>query len=492
MESQLSNEVQLQIETEILKIVDKCQGLFSTFNNTAEKKIEIVLFVGKTGAGKSTLFNFLSGAEFKIQERELELRNPSNKFSEMKGGMNSVSKEPNYYFNSEYNHLLIDFPGFQDTNGQFDQLLIELIFQKVVTQLPIKVVYVIKNNESTLPDRGIDIIEFIDKLFKKSNLDINKFNLLLNCYLENLSDFELKRKIRRELTNANKNNYIDNILIMRKVQNAEDLKNVFTTQKRNEQWKALQQIKPVQLKPQSIPKFAIISQYLIQQISMIADEYNRIIYDNVEKLCEQMNNSIKSEQIRQTQSIIQVITKAEVKDASEWYTTFIENCGKIPNINQIERNLNNFKKIFHFCSQFQNQIENYSEVIFSIKNTQKKFQKLQENIDQIIKNQQEKTQRESQIANLSSQKEELKKEVGIQGQQTQKLQLQINRQKQDSIRLQNQSRNQQYQHMELQKKVKRQEDHYYYLQNELREIEVRNKIRDFVNFLMLMDTIFDF
>ncbi|CAK56539.1 unnamed protein product (macronuclear) [Paramecium tetraurelia] len=46
--------------------------------------------------------------------------------------------------------------------------------------------------------------------------------------------------------------------------------------------------------------------------------------------------------------------------------------------------------------------------------------------------------------------------------------------------------------MKLQKKVKRQEDHYYHLQNELREIEIRNQIKDFVNLLWLMDTIFDF
>lgn len=73
----------------------------------------------------------------------------------MKGGMNSVTKEPKYYFNPESNHLLIDFPGFQDTDGEVDQLLMELLFQRVVTIMPVKVVYVIKNNESTLPNRGI-------------------------------------------------------------------------------------------------------------------------------------------------------------------------------------------------------------------------------------------------------------------------------------------------------------------------------------------------
>lgn len=30
----------------------------------------------------------------------------------MKDGMKSVTKEPKYFFNEQYNHLLIDFPGF--------------------------------------------------------------------------------------------------------------------------------------------------------------------------------------------------------------------------------------------------------------------------------------------------------------------------------------------------------------------------------------------
>ncbi|CAK79310.1 unnamed protein product (macronuclear) [Paramecium tetraurelia] len=267
MEIELSKQLCQQIETEILKVIDKCQELLSTFSNHAKKNIEIVLLVGTTGAGKFTLFNFLSGADFKIQDRELQLKNPSNKFSEMKGGMSSVTKEPKYYFNSEYNHLLIDFPGFQDTDGELDQLLMELLFQRVVTSMPIKVVYVLKNNESTLPNRGIQIIEFVDQLFKNSNLSVNKFNLLLNCYLEELSDEELIRNIRMELKQANKNNYIDNILIVRKVMNSEDLNIYFANGKRNEQWSKLEKIKPIQLKPRSIPNTDILSKYLRQQIS---------------------------------------------------------------------------------------------------------------------------------------------------------------------------------------------------------------------------------
>lgn len=32
-------------------------------------------------------------------------------------GLKSVTKEPFYYFNKDNNYLLIDFPGFNDTDG---------------------------------------------------------------------------------------------------------------------------------------------------------------------------------------------------------------------------------------------------------------------------------------------------------------------------------------------------------------------------------------
>lgn len=38
----------------------------------------------------------------------------------MNSGMKSVTKEPKYFYNETFNHLLIDFPGFHDTNGEMD------------------------------------------------------------------------------------------------------------------------------------------------------------------------------------------------------------------------------------------------------------------------------------------------------------------------------------------------------------------------------------
>lgn len=35
----------------------------------------------------------------------------------MANGVKSVTKEPHYYYNKNNNCLLIDFPGFNDTEG---------------------------------------------------------------------------------------------------------------------------------------------------------------------------------------------------------------------------------------------------------------------------------------------------------------------------------------------------------------------------------------
>lgn len=96
------------------------------------------MLIGDTGSGKSTIFNLLCGAEFEIEagknKDELKIKKGTKNYSLMKSGINSITKEPIYFYNEKYKHLMIDFPGFKDTEGELDQLVIQLLFNKIITR----------------------------------------------------------------------------------------------------------------------------------------------------------------------------------------------------------------------------------------------------------------------------------------------------------------------------------------------------------------------
>ena len=120
--------------------------------------MHVLILVGNTGSGKSTIFNFLCGATFKYvvtdDEEYLDLDQECELYSEMNNGMKSVTKEPKYYYNETFNHLLIDFPGFHDTNGEIDQLIIQMIFYKFITKSNVKIAYVITHPSNDFIERG--------------------------------------------------------------------------------------------------------------------------------------------------------------------------------------------------------------------------------------------------------------------------------------------------------------------------------------------------
>ena len=53
-------------ELDIINLLNRLQTLYEDFLNKAKNDLSIILLIGMTGAGKSTIFNFLSGAEFEF------------------------------------------------------------------------------------------------------------------------------------------------------------------------------------------------------------------------------------------------------------------------------------------------------------------------------------------------------------------------------------------------------------------------------------------
>lgn len=49
---------------------------------------------------------------------------------------------------------MIDFPGFKDTEGELDQLVIQLLFNKIISSKKIKLIYIIQQSLFDLPNRG--------------------------------------------------------------------------------------------------------------------------------------------------------------------------------------------------------------------------------------------------------------------------------------------------------------------------------------------------
>ncbi|CAD8107984.1 unnamed protein product [Paramecium sonneborni] len=418
-------------ESILMKIIGNAQRLFDEFNMNKKQKMSVVLLIGVTGSGKSTIFNFLSGADFSFNNDkvELEIKNPQNHYSKMATGTNSITKEPNFYHNKQNNHLIIDFPGFQDTNGDQDQLLFELFFQKIVTSGPLKIIYVIKNTESTLPNRATDLQEFIKQLCQKGNIKFEKLNLLLNCYMENLSDEKLQKKSKRS-----QNLLIYHYQLIKYFYDG--LQKVFNDQKRQQIWQNIQQMQPITIKLQKLPKSQIISEYLRRRILITIQKYGNVLQTYFDKQFQYLSDSQMKAAITQMENLLDLVNGLSSNSSFEWYTKYIQICEQLAKSLSIQDDIithsNNFRQIFTYYQQFSDIIQGYEDIkilkiiaedqlknIKNLINQRLEFlkTKLQYNVKvtQLEKDKQQQDSKiqtyEQEIKNLSAQGQENTKEI---------------------------------------------------------------------------------
>ncbi|CAK76174.1 unnamed protein product (macronuclear) [Paramecium tetraurelia] len=351
-------------EEMLLDMIPVIQQLVEEFTRNTKNQGSVVLFVGSTGSGKSTTFNFLSGAEFKLDHNEeLELKNHSNIFSKMNAGVISVTKQPNFFHNKNNNHLIIDFPGFLDTNGDWDQLLIELLFNKIVSLGALKVIYVINNPQNTLQNRGADLQEFLKQL------DNPKINLILNCYMAKWPDDKLRNKIKEDLESVkslekdkpNLISLIDKILIKRRAAHQEDLDIFFSDEQRNIFWNEIEELTKTQIKPRIIPKSEIISKYIISKATTIIQEYGKQLISIFNSDENQNDGKYDSELHLQLVQFQSLLNNSNNYSPSQWFLNFIQICEVLTQY-KFKSASNDFLKIFQYFEQFEQFIDGYQQL----------------------------------------------------------------------------------------------------------------------------------
>ncbi|CAK90468.1 unnamed protein product (macronuclear) [Paramecium tetraurelia] len=345
-------------EKTLLETIDRISLQLDQFEYKMKSNLQVLILVGDTGSGKSTIFNFLCGAKFKYvindDEEYLDLADKSDQYSEMSSGMKSVTKEPKYFYNETFNHLLIDFPGFHDTSGEISQLIIQMIFYKFITKSNVKIAYVLFHPQTNFISRGIALQQFIKTVFKEKNLEISKLALILNHFNENMKEEKLIINVQKQLKEVEtvKHEWIS---VIRRINSPEKLNEVFSEENREKLWFELITVNEIPFQPQFLPYSDRISTYITEKSNLILN----LIFQKLKE--------INDEQFILLQSLIgsiQHILSTTPEHTEDWFNKFINVSLELSQTfhfeNDIHEKSQNFLKIFNFFSFFSEFISGYS------------------------------------------------------------------------------------------------------------------------------------
>ncbi|CAD8210425.1 unnamed protein product [Paramecium octaurelia] len=358
----------------ILEVIASLDKMFKQIYEKKGDKRKTILLLGNTGSGKSTIFNWLSGAKFKYEDEKLTLIEEQGKnYSKQGDSMESITFEPNFNMIDE-EYMLIDFPGFKDTQGAKNQLAIQLMFNEVVTSTEVKLVVVTEQPQGKIPQRGARILELVQNTFTSKDTKFESIGYIINKFGDKkFKDDEIaKGFIKKQLEEIhqtqeeNKDVYRalqQNIIIVRKP----TLSNlIFNDEQRKSLFDLLKQIKPITYQPDKVDQDQIVSNY-------IANTLNQLFFQFRKSLSKQKDDAKKNNTTNQfnntLQEILKQIGQIKYKDQQcvlEWMSKHI-----LLNI-QNEDSTAKFLQIFRFFFKYQANIEGFQafqENILEVKQT---------------------------------------------------------------------------------------------------------------------------
>ena len=156
----------------------------------------IVFVLGNMGAGKSTLTNYLQGAEYKLSETDMfkaplqivdEAMNFAKTSSNMGGGTTVIPQ----LYNNNTNFVYVDFPGFEDDQNFVPEcpLAGSLAARYLSRHIrSIKAIIVVTNLEQITENRGKHFLELM-RILQKAIKDIRIVQPSLFFLINKLEDY---------------------------------------------------------------------------------------------------------------------------------------------------------------------------------------------------------------------------------------------------------------------------------------------------------------
>ncbi|CAK84044.1 unnamed protein product (macronuclear) [Paramecium tetraurelia] len=129
-------------------------------------------------------------------------------------------------------HLFLDFNYTLILKNDKMNLVFEELFLRLIDKYEIKIVYILENPENQLFQRGAQLQEFIQKYLGGNKINIQRLNIILNNYQEDLNDRDLILIVQKQMEFIYEK-FSKDIFVFRKIKTIEQLQKEFTIEKRS-------------------------------------------------------------------------------------------------------------------------------------------------------------------------------------------------------------------------------------------------------------------